>query len=180
MRDDQRQQMWLSTTDPAMRAEFYRQFNVKNRQFNVKEKIMSDSVDMKVAQAIQAKKDQEELTRKLALVEAYGDDVYEDGTMVRFTKEFANSDLEYVYVAVKCIDKWYLTGTINKQGHSWEEFVMFLVSGISVEPVDVEEVTPTDHSLNYRHRAELERQNEKNNTKELPARKTASRGRTTK
>lgn len=74
-----------------------------------------------------------EVQRRLDIMESFGEDIFDDGTVVRFVKTYAVGDEEkaYWFAAIKANDRWYVTSTLIQQraGKTWDEFKEFLVSG---------------------------------------------------
>jgi len=79
------------------------------------------------------------MKEKMELVDGFGEDTYDNGTVVKFLKKFAGmpykpdgykEDKAYDYAAIKGDDgKWYTTGPSAQKGFTWEELVTWLVSG---------------------------------------------------
>jgi hypothetical protein len=90
------------------------------------------AIDAAVAAQLSEARNEREIRAKLGLVEDYGLDLHPDGTKVAFTKTFAieGRDLTrtYSYVAIKAGGSWYTTGPAGRR-QSWDEFVLWLVSG---------------------------------------------------
>jgi len=91
------------------------------------------------------------------LYDKYGED-HEPGTVIRFTKQFANSSwdafpltedrriameqaMTYHYAAIRAQDgQWYVTGNssaISNTGVEWEELIDFLDEGVPVNNLEV-------------------------------------------
>ena len=78
-----------------------------------------------------------------------GQDVFIDGTVIRWVKRFRNadgtlSDQSYTYAAVKAAGKWYTTGSTTRagaaHGRSWQGLLAFMIARGLVESADVMEV----------------------------------------
>lgn len=89
------------------------------------------------------------LEAELSTLARYGDDVYEDGDVIKFGKNFAAGSKivrtalprnlrTCTYVALKVDGTWYATGNqVDLSGCSWDTLVDFMFQGISVEEVYV-------------------------------------------
>lgn len=89
------------------------------------------NVDRDVEAALHKKLVDKRVEAKLKLVEALGDDTYENGSVVRFDKKLTKDGILYNYAAIKAGNgRWYLTGAATALGgFTWEEFVLWLVRG---------------------------------------------------
>lgn len=73
------------------------------------------------------------LEAERALLDRYGDDIYDDGDVIKFTKTFrpneytAHGDMNrrFTFAALKIGDMWYLTGR-TARGKTWDELVEFM------------------------------------------------------
>lgn len=99
-----------------------------------------NKVDRELLDRMEQRKFEAELARKEALIEAYGQDVYEDGAVLIFEKGFPGSRTNYTYVALKANGSWWLTGATHggEHGRTWMELIVWLVSDVSVEKDNVE------------------------------------------
>jgi len=98
-------------------------------------------------------RERDRLERRIGLLETYGDDdVWENGTIFQFTKNFAslpsggtprNSRTgSYNYVAIKVEDDcWFMTGSAHKDSLTWEALVTFFTNTPAIHPDDVYVVT---------------------------------------
>lgn len=69
-----------------------------------------------------------EVQQRLAWIKAFGEDIYEDGDVIRFTKMLG--DRSYTYAAVKAGAYWYTTGIVTKPARrSWQGLLLFMISG---------------------------------------------------
>ena len=84
--------------------------------------------DRRVAEEVARRQVDKLADLKLQMINKFGDDEYDDGTVVRFQKKFTADGHAYMYAAIKAAGKWYLTGK-EQGGLTWEQFVMFLVGG---------------------------------------------------
>lgn len=69
---------------------------------------------------------QDRLAERIAELEKYGDDVYEDDTVLLFKLRHRNYDTLYTYTALKAGGGWWMSGN---QGHvvkTWDQLVEFL------------------------------------------------------
>lgn len=83
------------------------------------------TVEQTVEQLIRAKQQEKEVTRRLAWIEAQGDDDHPDGTIVRFEKKH-NKKL-YTYAAIKAAGFWYTTsGAGIAAKYCWPDFLLWL------------------------------------------------------
>ena len=90
------------------------------------------TVDAQLKQKLQERRDEREVAARLALVDAYGEDVYPVGTVITFEKVHnVSRNHPYSYAALKTEDeRWYTTGAANNAAiHTWDSLVEFLVSG---------------------------------------------------
>lgn len=97
------------------------------------EGVKVSTVDAQLKQKLQERRDEREVTARLALVDAYGEDVYPAGTVITFVKKFDRiKDVPYTYAAIKGAgDKWFSTGHDCVQGttFTWDTLIEFLVTG---------------------------------------------------
>jgi hypothetical protein len=87
--------------------------------------------DAALAAEVQKKRVEAELELKRSILSGLGDDLV-DGTIVQFWKQFAVGGREYMYAAIRADGKWYTTGPKSPKGYTWEEFTLWLASGIPV------------------------------------------------
>lgn len=122
------------------------------------DKVRAMSIDAQVASVIKERRQKVQLEQKLALVEQYGDDGVENGTVLHFFKRY-NADMArdlpagtYEFVALKVADKWFLTGSLmGFTRGTWDQFVLALVSGdYPIAPDDIEVLSTTNsHPFKY-------------------------------
>lgn len=87
-------------------------------------------VDHRVAQELDKRRADVLVAQKLGMIEAYGDDVYEDGTVFKAKKAFNVGGTEYIYALIKLNGKWFGSGSkCPIQGVEWIELVKWLVAG---------------------------------------------------
>lgn len=60
-----------------------------------------------------------------------------DGSIVKFSKSFSNSDKVYKYAALNTNGRWYTTGQTNQGGFTQEDFILWLASGEGSTILDV-------------------------------------------
>lgn len=81
---------------------------------------------------------EKEVARRLALIDAFGDDPYMHNDVIRFVKmhDVQGERRAYTYAALKVEDRWYLTGVTYHVGVvrprkplSWDELIEFIVGG---------------------------------------------------
>jgi len=72
---------------------------------------------------------------QMGLIDAYGVDLYEDGTVLKFEKKFLDTPdaTAYTYVALKSNGTWWTSGSNGGgvHGGDWDKLVFFLISGPS-------------------------------------------------
>lgn len=97
-----------------------------------------------VEQLIQVKQAEREVTRRLAWIDAQGQDNYPDGTIFRFEKLFHSNKKPYDYVMIKKADVWYISsGAATTGGRDWNELLLWL-SEDNPEPTLIQLVDKTD------------------------------------
>jgi len=91
----------------------------------IKVKERTVSVEQTVEQIIREKQKQKEVDRRLAWIEAQGEDTYADGTIVRFEKKWNGKT--YLYAAIRANNLWYATsGNGVATMMNWQDFLMWL------------------------------------------------------
>lgn len=95
------------------------------------------AVDREVRARLEADATTSEVERRLAIIRRFGADVYEDGTVFRFRKQFAENGPEYSYAAIKANGKIYLTGSYASGALTWVRFTELLVFGVPTERFEV-------------------------------------------
>jgi len=85
-----------------------------------------------------------EVAKKMTFIEAYGNDPFTNGDVLRFTKRFAVGAPDgYLYAAIKVDKYWYTTGPRGAK-FTWDEFVAWLVAGSNPVTFDeIESMTPS-------------------------------------
>jgi hypothetical protein len=82
----------------------------------------------------------ERAERKIEQLEAFGDDVYDEETVLCFYKKFPNhaSNHPYTYMAAKINGKWYLTGP-QQSGlvYNWGGLIEFVVGNNALDDIEV-------------------------------------------
>lgn len=98
--------------------------------------MIGDGVDSELRRQLAAKRRQEVLEYKVGLVEAYGDDPFDDGDVIKFIRTIVlervrvPTTYDATYAAIKVKGKWYTTGGKQcLQAATWDEFVLWLVEG---------------------------------------------------
>lgn len=96
--------------------------------------IMAPSnVDQKIKQEMEKRRVEREVARRLDLVDSYGVDNYDPGTVITFEKKFPSSTKVYTYAVIKATegDKWFSTGHDCVAGTTltWDGLVELLVTG---------------------------------------------------
>lgn len=72
----------------------------------------------------------EEINNKLAMIESYGEDDFEDGAVLVFDKVMGNQT--YKYAAIKAVGLWYTTGPKSPKAYTWDELVSWFSEGTPV------------------------------------------------
>ena len=71
-----------------------------------------------------------EAKAKMELAESYGTDVYEDGTVFTFQREFnPGKNRVYRYACIKAQGFWFVTGSRHGK-QTWHDLVTWLVTGV--------------------------------------------------
>jgi hypothetical protein len=100
--------------------------NVAVNQYDI------ESVDALVAETLRQRTRERLQAEKLAAVDAYGEDKFAEGTVIKFVKTLpeagAKPEGAYTYAAVKVGDLWYSTGPCGTK-RTWEGLVLWLLSG---------------------------------------------------
>jgi len=88
-------------------------------------------VENVVSRRVLLEKQAERALEALESLEIFGDDVYENETVLMVNyKHLEYSDKTYSYIAAKLDDRWYLTGYQNEGPRSWDKLVeQFLSHG---------------------------------------------------
>lgn len=84
------------------------------------------NVDAFLRARLEAQRTEEEVEAKLRIIEQLGDDIFDEGDVLRFMKNFDGT--VYKYAAIKANGMWYTTGP-RGQRFTWDEFKLWLVSG---------------------------------------------------
>lgn len=88
-----------------------------------------DETGQAVAELLEQQRKEELLERRLALVQSYGEDGFDDGQRLTFTKYFdSTGDKPFRYVAIKCDGSWYVSSR-HEANMTWDEFVLWLTNG---------------------------------------------------
>jgi hypothetical protein len=96
------------------------------------------TVDQQLQQKLAERRTEREVTRRLALVDSYGEDVYPVGTIISFEKKFDGAPETFTYAVIKGTDtKWFTTGHNHVYGSTltWDALVEFLVASNPVTSV---------------------------------------------
>lgn len=90
-----------------------------------------DVIDAAVSATLQTRRVERDIEKRLALIEQIGDDVCANGTTIGFKKKFTNRGHMYTYAAVKRQSDglWCITSTKFVDPISWDELVLFMISG---------------------------------------------------
>jgi len=94
------------------------------------------SVDAQLWQILEQRRQLIELEHKEQLLDELGDDLYEEGTVIRFKKtmplarERTLATREYTYAAIKADSRWWVTGNRGtSDGRSWDDLRLFMIEG---------------------------------------------------
>lgn len=80
--------------------------------------------------------EREEIAARLDLLHKWGDDVYEDGAVIRFDKTLGHANQSYSYTAIKCNGNWYTSGPVRGgTPRTWQELVTWLASGVPCDTI---------------------------------------------
>jgi hypothetical protein len=60
---------------------------------------------------------------KLAALDRFGEDEFEDGTIIAWEYQFHTGTKVYSYAAIKCGGLWYSTGPNAPKAYSWSQMV---------------------------------------------------------
>lgn len=107
-----------------------------------------EEIDARVKEALKAASQLRAVREKLKIISDYTTDIFTDGDVLRFTKEFptpwsSTSTRAYVFAAIRAEKLWFLSGQqFAGQKLTWNELILFLVSGIPVHARDVERLAP--------------------------------------
>lgn len=126
--------------DPQMVAALQRDAGKTHRPLPISLELKENTVptestvDTKIKVELQKRRDEREVAKRLALVDAFGEDPFEPGAVLTFVKEFASTKGDpYTYAAIKAAkgDKWFITGHDCYQGTTltWDGLIEFLVTG---------------------------------------------------
>lgn len=106
-----------------------------NHDFTPKRTHRSASVE-----AVQAARRQTAAHAEIgALLDAWGDDPYDDGAVITFDVQFKDGGTTYSYVFLRADGDWYGTSTAHSCGVTWDDLVAFAVKH-NVAPSDRFEV----------------------------------------
>ena len=93
------------------------------------------TIDSEVRAELEKRAAEAALAKKMGLIDAYGVDLYEDGTVLKFEKKFLDTPdaTAYTYVALKSNGTWWTSGSNGGgvHGGDWDKLVFFLISGPS-------------------------------------------------
>ena len=115
--------------------------------YNYEESLEADE---RLRGELEGRRAQKLYEKKIALVDQYGEDNFENGTILKFGKLFDKSGTYYNYAVLKTNNQWYSTGKIlNFVRGSWESLVLALVGGkFPVHLEDVIILLPEDGKTN--------------------------------
>ncbi len=87
------------------------------------------SVDSDVRAEMKKRERERLLKEKMDLIDSFGADTFENGTVVKFSKKYEKNGTTFDYAAIKANDMWYTTAVVGTKPFTWEEFLSWLVSG---------------------------------------------------
>lgn len=76
------------------------------------------------------------LQRQLEAVDQFGPDVYTDGAVITFKKQFQVKGVVYDYAMIRARGLWFSTGPKAPKAYTWDDMVLWLLS----EPVPTTEL----------------------------------------
>jgi hypothetical protein len=130
------------------------ELNTRNRlsvaraEEKMSELARQEGIDRFVAAKLRQRVIEREVEHRLMLVDMHDVDEFDDGTVLRFTKQYTADGPAYTYVVLKAGGSWYRTGRdcpTVKQKMGWDDLVLWLVSGVDpVEPERLEFMVPLD------------------------------------
>lgn len=99
-------------------------------------RVATPLIDAQIRRRLEAERVTAEVERRYALLKDYGDgSLFSDGQVLSFERTFIGSDQVWRYAAVRSGGRWWLTGAKSPQGLTWEQLVLWLVSGdVPVSP----------------------------------------------
>lgn len=90
--------------------------------------MMCDEAPSHVASVQAARRAAKEATKIEAKLDAWGEDVHEDGSVITFTIQFEEEGPEYNYAFLRAADRWYSTAALGRgRSLSWDDLVAFAV-----------------------------------------------------
>jgi hypothetical protein len=82
-----------------------------------------ETIDMMRRAAIRAAEEAQKQLERVMALEADPGDTYENGVVLHWQRQFIYDGRVYDYVAIKCFDKWWVTGkarsTEAREGLQW-------------------------------------------------------------
>jgi len=111
------------------------------------ENVIINEADLQLRVQMEKRKLEEEVERKRQIVERLGDDIFDEGDVLAFTKQFTKDGMVYSYAAIKAGDSWYTTGPKGGK-YTWDEFVLWLVSGDVPTTGLTQLFAPSDNTAN--------------------------------
>jgi hypothetical protein len=103
---------------------------------------MRIDIEARVQQVLEERQVQAEVEKRLKLIEAYGEDNFPEGAVIRFKKQFRPDSTAYSYAAIKVNGQWYTSGPKSTRAYSWLELVAWLVAGVPV--TNIEKMIPAN------------------------------------
>ena len=111
------------------------------------ENVSINEVDLQLRLEMEKRRLEEEVERKRQIVERLGDDIFDEGDVLAFTKQFTKDGMVYSYAAIKTNGLWYTTGPRGNK-YTWDEFVLWLVSGDVPTTGLTQLFAPSDNTAN--------------------------------
>jgi hypothetical protein len=141
--------------DDAVSYAEFNDYSKTSKRFDPKKESSQDmdssevrTVDNEVAKVLRERRIERLREQKLAAIDAYGEDIFEAGTVFRFVRKFNETGPGYTYAVIKVDNgRWYTTANSdNGVYNTWEDLVLWLLSGefpvTSLEVLAVERQHP--------------------------------------
>jgi hypothetical protein len=141
--------------DDAVSYAEFNDYSKTSKRFDPKKESSQDmdsseirTVDNEVAKVLRERRIERLREQKLAAIDAYGEDTFEAGTVLRFVRKFNETGPGYTYAVIKVDNgRWYTTANSdNGVYNTWEDLVLWLLSGefpvTSLEVLAVERQHP--------------------------------------
>lgn len=107
----------------------------KETAAKIERAINTRTVDADVRRQLQQIQHDKEVAARMDLAKRYGNDTYQNGTVLQFGKQFKGDSRTFTFAAIKAVDTWWLSG--RGASFTWLDLVAFLVSDVPVDSVAV-------------------------------------------